>query len=199
MTNRNDVDASNSATPPFTPDVEPNGAPKPPRRRSRLLEGVLGLGLLLALAGVVGPGVADTLEEGRQVSTLRQLQEVVDGLRSYSHDTLTLPTGIKGRTDVSWLYGPGELPLDNPFADGGSARPLSDALLDDTMGGMGWNGPYIAELSADPWGRALLVNVDGLVNGREQAFVLSAGQDGVVNTSPSAQKAGGDDIILLLN
>ncbi|GEM_PF-2310946 len=199
MTNRDDLDASNSAAPPFTPDGEPGGAAKPPRRRSRLLEGVLGLALLLAMAGVVGPGVADTLAEGRQVSALSQLQEVVDGLRSYSHDTLTLPTGIKGRTDVSWLYGPGELPLDNPFADGGSARPLSDALLDDTMGGMGWNGPYIDELSADPWGNALLVNVDGLVNGREQAFVLSAGLDGVVNTAPSAQKAGGDDIILLLN
>ena len=199
MTNDSHSDVGNSATPPFTMDAEPTAAQRPPRRRSRLLEGALGLGLLVALAGVVGPGVADTLAEGRQVSTLRQLQEVVDGLRTYSHDTLTLPTGIQGRTDVSWLYGPGELPLDNPFADGGSARPLSDALLDNTMGGMGWDGPYIDELSADPWGRALLVNVDGLVNGREQAFVLSAGQDGVVSTSPSAQKAGGDDIILLLN
>lgn len=199
MTSRHESDRENTASPPFSTDAEPSAAPRPPRRNSRALVGVLGLGLLLALAGVVGPGVADTLGEGRETSALKQLQGIVDGLRSYSHDTLTLPTGIKGRTDVSWLYGPGVLPLDNPFADGGSARPLSDALLDSTMGGMGWDGPYIDGLSADPWGQALLVNVDGLVNGREQALVLSAGPDGVVDTSPTARKAGGDDIILLLN
>ncbi|MFT7462613.1 MAG: hypothetical protein ACI9EF_000955, partial [Pseudohongiellaceae bacterium] len=65
--------------------------------------------------------------------------------------------------------------------------------------GMGWDGPYIDDLSPDPWGRALLVNVDGLVSGREQALVLSAGPDGVVSTSPTSPKAGGDDIVLLLN
>ncbi|MFT7465629.1 MAG: hypothetical protein ACI9EF_003998, partial [Pseudohongiellaceae bacterium] len=122
MNNFNDSDASPADSLPHDDSGADNGNPsshrqRPPKRRSRVLEGVIGLGLLLGLAGVVGPGVADTMEKGRQTSSLAQLQHVVDGLRSYSRDTLTLPTGIKGRTNVSWLYGPGTLPLDNPFAD----------------------------------------------------------------------------------
>jgi hypothetical protein len=164
-----------------------------------VFEGVLGLGLLVVLAGVVGPGVAERVENSRTTDAIEQMQLIVEGLHSYSHDTLTLPTGIQGRTNVSWLYSPGELPFNNPFVDGGSARPLSDALLDNTMGGSRWWGPYISELVADPWGRAYLVNVDGLINGRERAMVLCAGPDGMVSTSATALKAGGDDIILLLD
>jgi len=192
-------DRPDSVNPPFAPDGEPRYIPSPPRPRSRALEGILGLGLLLALAGIVTTGVSTTVEESRQTSAIEQMQHIVDGLRSYSHDTLTLPIGIRGRTDVSWLYGPGELPLDNPFVDGGTARPLSDALLDSTMGGMGWSGPYVNDLIADPWGRSYLVNVDGLINGRERAMVLSAGPDGVVSTSPTSLRADGDDVVLLLN
>ena len=189
-----------SESPILPPDVEQGPQPpRPPRRRSRLLEGVVGLGLLLGLSGVVAPGVMDELEEQRVVSATRQMQLIVEGLRAYSQDTLTFPTGRHGRTNVSWLYSPGELPEGNPFADGGEARTLADVLIDDTMGGMAWQGPYIDELAPDPWGRAFLVNVQGLVTGRERAMVLSAGPDGVVQSEGVTLQPAGDDILLALN
>jgi hypothetical protein len=100
---------------------------------------------------------------------------------------------------VTWLYGPGEMPRNHPFGSELEALPLSDALLTSAMGGDRWHGPYITRLEADPWGRAYLVNVEGLVDRRESALVLSAGANGIVETSAGAVRPGGDDLIQMLD
>lgn len=169
------------------------------RSRPKTLAGIVSLGLMLGLAGVVGPDVAEELTGEPHEIALRDMQAIVSGLRSYSQDTLLLPTGIDGRTDVGWLYGPGELPQANPFVASGASRPLEDALQRDVMGGERWAGPYLGELPIDPWGRAYLVSVSGLVDGRTPPMVLSAGPDGFCDTPVSGRKALGDDVLLPLN
>jgi len=173
--------------------------PRASRRPRKLLTGLASLALLLGTAGVVGPGVLDEVENVRQQTALNDMQSIVSGLRSYSRDTLTLPTGVEGRTDVAWLFGPGELPASVPFADLGPGRPLSDALLVASMGGSRWDGPYLEQLPIDPWDHAYLVSVSGLVDGRSPTLVLSAGPDGVCDTPARAHEPLGDDILLPLN
>jgi hypothetical protein len=172
-----------------------------PRRRgpSKLLQGLGSLALLVGLAGVVGPGVVDEVEHLRQQNALQDMQVIVEGLRDYSQDTLTYPTGIEGRTDVGWLYGPGELPSGVPFSGLGQSRPLADALLNPAMGGARWRGPYLEDVPSDPWERAYLVSVSGLVDGRTPALVLSAGPNGVCDTPANSLQPEGDDILLPLN
>jgi hypothetical protein len=172
-----------------------------PRRRPRVgwLEGLVGLSVIVALAGVVSPIVGGaTAQDAEGVANIQMLH-IIDGLQAYSRDTLYLPTGNQGRTDVSWLYGPGVIPSDNPFAAGGEARPLEDALLIPAMGGRNWSGPYLDELVPDPWGNAYLVNVDGLIDSREEPMVLSAGPDGIVQTQPFESRPAGDDLLLLMH
>lgn len=174
--------------------------PQSPRRRQKVgwLEGIVGLSVILALAGVVTPIVGGSTAGGAEGTANSQMLHILDGLQAYSRDTLYLPTGNQGRTDVSWLYGPGVIPSGNPFAAGGEARPIEDALMVPAMGGRNWSGPYVDELVPDPWGNAYLVNVDGLVDSREEAMVLSAGPDGVVQTEAYDLRPAGDDLLLLM-
>jgi len=176
---------------------------RPPASESRpigILEALVGLSILVSLAGVLIPMVGAEVAGSQRDQALADMQQVVSGLRDYSNSTLYLPTGTEGRTNVSWLYGPGELPSGNPFASGGEGHALEDVLLNDGMAGPRWDGPYFSgPLDADPWGHAYLLNVEGLVTGRESAMVLSAGPDGVVDTAAEDRQARGDDIILPIN
>lgn len=72
----------------------------------------------------------------------------------------------------------------------------------------GWNGPYMDSIPLDPWGRPYVVNigfalptVSGSVTSENEyhnVMVLSAGKDGVFNTTFAAsaynEKPDGDDI-----
>ncbi|GJM21194.1 MAG: hypothetical protein DHS20C15_11090 [Planctomycetota bacterium] len=172
---------------------------RPTRKKAGWLEGLVGLSIMVSLAGVVTPIVGSQTGADNQHRAEAAMLEIVHGLRAFSNDTLYLPTGSQGRTDVSWLYGPGVIPAGNPFANGGEARPLEQALLNSVMGGRNWAGPYVEELTADPWGNAFLVNVDGLIDTREVAMVLSAGPDGVVQTQAFDYQAAGDDLLMYLD
>lgn len=168
--------------------------------RPGFLEAVVGLSVLVALSGVLMPVVRHEVGESRDLDAQRDMQAIAEGLAAWSRDTLFLPTGVEGRTNVAWLYGPGNIPAHQPFATGGEARSLSDVLLNPSMGGERWAGPYAqAGLHADPWGNAYLVNVDGFLSPREQAVILSAGPNGRIESAPDATKAAGDDLLITLD
>ncbi len=196
---QNDQNAQD-AQDPQVDSSEPTVTSTPRRVKKKLgwLEGVVGLSVIVALAGVVTPIVGGSTVQQSEDTAQGQMLQILDGLAAYSRDTLYLPTGNQGRTDVSWLYGPGVIPSGNPFASGGEARPIEEALLTPAMGGRNWKGPYLDELLPDPWGNAYLVNVDGLVDTREEAMVLSAGPDGVVQTAAWDRHPAGDDLLLLM-
>lgn len=179
---------------------EPATRSAPRKRRARTASGLISLGLLLGMAGVVGPGVAGEVEQVRRQGAVNDMQSIVGALRDYSRDTLTLPTGVEGRTNLRWLSGPGNLPAGLPFTPGADDhRALHDLLQTPALGGAGWRGPYLVELPVDPWERAFLVSVGGLVDGRSFPMVVSAGPDGVLDTPPTARAAVGDDLLLPLN
>lgn len=202
MTNQQDqsVDASVSDSVVEAP-VEgalDNETPQTPRRKVGLLEALVSLSLIVSLAGITMPMIATEAAEGRTEQAVVDMQNIVDGIRQYSQDTLFLPTGNRGRTNVAWIYGPGDLPGNLNLGSIAESRPLDDVLLNDSMGGSGWQGPY-GSPTADPWGNAYLVNVEGLVDPRQPAWVLSAGPDGIVQTPVDALKPVGDDVLLHVN
>jgi len=58
-----------------------------------------------------------------------------------------------------------------------------------------WKGPYITNLSEDPWGNVYQINASTLVGGNTSVtWVISAGPDGTFQTSTSATSLSGDDI-----
>ena len=188
-----------TATPEAFPVPEDLHAPARQGGRPGLLEALVALGILVSLSGVLMPAIGEEVGEARRMQTLADMDAIAGALARYQADTLTLPTGIGGRTDVAWLYGPGKIPAANPFSAGGEARALEDALLNASLGGTRWAGPYLGALSPDPWGGAYLVNVDGWLDARERPMILSAGPDGIVQTAPDAREPGGDDLLWLLD
>jgi len=83
----------------------------------------------------------------------------------------------------------------------------------------GWNGAYLQDIPADPWGRKYLVNLHFAFAGTDHAFtpdahewnpmyVLSAGPNGLIETpvghhsktAPGVEpQPGGDDIVTVIN
>lgn len=73
-----------------------------------------------------------------------------------------------------------------------------------------WKGPYITNVSSDPWGHAYIVHVgamekDGIPvfttflgsSEKPEGWILSAGPDGTLQTSPTDTILSGDDIGLI--
>jgi hypothetical protein len=102
------------------------------------------------------------------------------------------PKGLK----PGWLFGPGVLPRDNGFARRGG-YPLSGVLVTNALAMPRWRGPYLENVPMDPWGRAYVI--DWHEPGEKKGlFVLSAGPDGIVNTTPRSTAVSGDDVGILL-
>ncbi len=75
--------------------------------------------------------------------------------------------------------------------------PGTAATTDDypSTGKFRWKGPYITNLSEDPWGNAYQINASTLVGGNTSVtWVISAGPDGTFQTSVTATSLSGDDI-----
>lgn len=114
----------------------------------------------------------------------------------------------------------------NTWASFGNTTTLTEQLIRNRSGNTyplykesqtphvqpGWNGPYLDQVPLDPWGRPYVVSigfalptVSGTVtanNDYHNVLVLSAGKDGVFNTtlelSTYNEKPGGDDIGFVL-
>jgi len=75
--------------------------------------------------------------------------------------------------------------------------PGTTATSDDypSSGKFRWKGPYITNLSEDPWGNGYQINASTLVGGNTSVtWVISAGPDGTFQTSVTATSLSGDDV-----
>lgn len=64
-----------------------------------------------------------------------------------------------------------------------------------------WAGPYIQGLKNDPWGHAYIINAEAMsatAHSGGQGWILSAGPDGELETTPSSVELAGDDIGFIL-
>lgn len=86
--------------------------------------------------------------------------------------------------------------------DADSGRSLKYQASDSGAGAprRNWLGPYIAELGQDPWGKNYIALALGMQRGKDAggkqlyAWVLSAGPNGVLETSHTDAALQGDDI-----
>ncbi|MGR3177322.1 MAG: type IV pilin protein [Candidatus Anammoxibacter sp.] len=132
-----------------------------------------------------------------------------------------IPLGLNGETDYlesiwSSIAVGGIIRSPEGETDGDIGK-LRDHLTDNDMNGNGiigeafvdydsdWRGPYMAEIKADPWGFRYLVLALGIregvqVDGDEMVFgwVISAGPNGRIETSPFSSKLEGDDVGVML-
>lgn len=167
------------------------------QRAFTLLEAVVVIGVIVALAGVVTPMVHHQLSDAKLGTARSEVNRIASALSQYMSDTRTAPTGKDGRKSFHWLHGGGVCPSGNGFNSGDSCE-LSALLTENRFDTAGWKGPYLKESPSDPWGSQYLVNVEGFFNSSERVWVISAGPDRKIETSPQATAPAGDDIALMV-
>lgn len=160
---------------------------------------------LVALVAVTRPAVEQSMDDAGSERAAKQANEIAQALRGYVDDTGFQPTGYQGFGAYRWLRGPGALPETQAGLPGDGGR-LSWFLEQDRMtGGQGWRGPYVRDLSEDPWGRSYLVWLGGPMGSARQegasgqVWILSAGPNGKLDTPLDGTMSAGDDVAILLH
>jgi prepilin-type N-terminal cleavage/methylation domain-containing protein len=180
-----------------------------------LIELTVVLAVIVTLALVLTPSIANSINEARVARARNDCQTIASGIYQFYRDTGFFPTwrlaqnGGAGTAAnrLQVLVSQGNVPVEDVASlwTTGVAGSLADQLVTNAPGyalrtatsQFGWNGPYFSsQLMADPWGNRYAVNaalVDlspGAATASGQAkmavWVLSSGPNGIVET-PFAQ------------
>lgn len=184
-----------------------------------LIEVLVVLSVVAALAAILTPVVVRYVDDARNQQATSDVKVVGSALGQFYRDVGKGPIGTAGDVDI--LYSPGNAPTvsttpawpSDPSASVDSAEAMADHLISNAAGydssppsgvrpaqGVFWQGPYMSEVRADPWGNMYVAWVHGFATGADQAvYVVSAGPDGTLETAPAQSQTGelsigGDDI-----
>jgi hypothetical protein len=173
-------------------DQAPKGPPKP--WIDRVSAGFALAALVLVTVAVVAPEVDAVAGQNARMTALADANAIGVALRALATDSGG--TLFATASDPpSWLFGPGVLPRDNAFARHGGF-PLSGTVSSNASGSPKSRGPYLERIPIDPWGRAYVVGFDQTRAG--PIFIVSAGPDGVLNTTSKDGAITGDDVGIVL-
>lgn len=167
-----------------------------------LIEMVVVLAVIGILAAILTPTIAKNINDSKIARATNEVQVIAAAVASFYKDLGRWPTsdGTAGNPDNLYLlYGPGDV-----FASSGAAsdnwvyttntRPdtfLNHLVENDPMDGANdyavsgpvkWDGPYITEVKADPWGSTYVCNIqytwDATINA---SSVYSAGPNRIAD------------------
>jgi len=158
-----------------------------------LIEMVVVVAIIIALAGILVPIVTNELDESKKAAAQAAVNRVSTAVTQFIKDTSYAPVGKNGKQTYHYLYSAGNTPKSNKFASGGSTY-IENFLSTNKLKMTNWKGPYMQEIGSDPWGCRYLINAHGFFSTSERAWVLSAGPNRRVDTKPGATKLAGDDI-----
>ncbi len=189
-----------------------------------LVEVVVVLAVVAILAAILTPNIVKNINDSKVARANNETQVIAASLASFYKDVGRWPTanGTSTADALLLLVGAGTIPTG--VADWIIATTVvttdtfSNQLLANTPKGVAvapgpyvttgelkWNGPYIVEVKADPWGGRYACNVEYLYsNTTNFVGILSAGPDRIVQTTYTqldtvATKVGGDDILFTMD
>ena len=173
-----------------------------------LIEIIVILAVISILVAILTPTVLKYIDEARSDRAQKDVGNISAMINDLIKDTGQFPgsklaagktflcnsTGNVGLPGPTWgTTGTCEA-LDNHLV---TNSPGTAATTDDypSSGKFRWRGPYITNLSEDPWGNAYQINASTLIGGNTSVtWVISAGPNGTFDTSTSATSLSGDDI-----
>ena len=176
-----------------------------------LIELTVVLAVIVTLALVLTPSIANFINDARTARAYSDCQTVASAIGNFARDNGFYPAWAKANNGgvglpqnrLQILVSPGRIPFEEEPTHWttGIAGLLSDQLAGDIPGyairkltsPFGWNGPYLSsEIGADPWGNRYVVNIELIdsspsaagAGGRIKAavWVLSAGPNGTIET-----------------
>ena len=173
-----------------------------------LIEIIVILAVISILVAILTPTVLKYIDEARDDRAKEDVKAIAAMLNDLIKDTGQYP-GSKLESGNTFLCGPGNVGLSGQtWGTSATCEDLANHLVtnspgttatsDDYPSGTGrfrWKGPYITNLSEDPWGNAYQINASTLVGGNTSpTWVISAGPDGSFQTSTSSTTLSGDDL-----
>lgn len=175
------------------------------------------------MTAAVKPAVSDYVTSAKAVKATKDARTIATAFVRLAGDVSGAARQQGGLARFSLLVSDGQIPESGAGGDsawlasrpdqgaqgvpGGRVGLLGDFLVGSRESGWraptGWRGPYIDEtISADPWSHRYAVNVETFFRaGRNETIVLSAGPNGLVETSflGTGIRAGGDDLVALVS
>ena len=164
-----------------------------------LIEIITVLAILSILAGVLIPITIKNIDESRLTAAQKDTNAIVTAIVNFHIDTKLWPvyTTYPGSENVYVLETAGG---DDATATGNGVWLSANSdlffehLIDNQTNPQytNWKGPYLGEFKPDPWGRKYYASIGSLWdNGGwaagadpAQAWVISAGPDGNIDTDP---------------
>jgi general secretion pathway protein G len=172
------------------------------QRGFTLVEVIVVAGIIAILAGILVPLILKEIDEARITRAYADVRSISTAVIILKKDTAKGPN-LDSICDpaVTLLFGDGNLPgnLAAKGYDQTTSINFDDYLTVDANGcyGAKWKGPYMAHVSADPWGNAYMINTASITAGGT-AWILSAGPDGIIDTAAGASSLQGDDLGIIL-
>ncbi len=181
-----------------------------------LIEVVVVVAVIAILAAVLTPYITKYIDDSKIAKARNEVQVIAAAVTNAYKDLGRWPNRINATTDYGGLYTGATTPAGAFFgaatgwtAAGAGWNALDTHLVTNghgypaptTAGDTKWTGPYATTLPVDPWGRPYVINAANFTSATTPptpVWVLSAGPNGVVNTSiattPAATVTAVDDI-----
>ena len=166
-----------------------------------LIEVIVVAGIIAILAGILVPWIFKELDESRITRATADMKSIQTAIMVFRKDTGKWPSlSDDCASPVTLLEGKGN-PATNDITtldyDISVTKPFNDYLASNNGCFSNWKGPYMADVTADPWGRKYYLNAMQF-DSQEMIWIISAGPNGVLETSRTSPTIVGDDIGILM-
>ena len=173
-----------------------------------LVEIIVILAVISILVAILTPTVLKYIDEargdraGEDVKSISaMINDLIKDTGKYpgnkleSGNTFLCSTGNVGLSGQTWGTTANCEDLANHLVVNNPGDTASTGDNYPSTGKFRWKGPYITNLSEDPWGNGYQINASTLVGGNTSVtWVISAGPDGTFQTSVTSTSLSGDDL-----
>lgn len=169
-----------------------------------LVEVVVTLAIVAILSAIMIPLISSNIKSARFAKAGADVDAIKDAIVKFRFDTAKWPVYNNASVYHDLLYGEGT--RTSTWEAATTKLSLHSSLVTmPTLYNPGpsrdgtpvWNGPYMGQVKADPWGNAYLVNSIAFTLGaNNRVWVLSAGADRLVSTliNGTTDPPAGDDV-----
>jgi len=164
-----------------------------------LIEVIVVAGIIAILAGILVPIVFKEIDESRITRATADIRSISTTMIIFRKDIGAWPQ-MDGSCSpiVTFLSGAGNidpnlagLGYDTAVASSYDSHFSSDS---NNCYSPNWKGPYMAMVSADPWGNSYITNANSFETAGQPVWILSAGPNKRLETTSASTALLGDDI-----
>ena len=161
-----------------------------------LIEVIVVAGIIAILAGILVPLIFKEIDEARITRATADIKSIQTAIMVFRKDTGKWPAlSDDCTTPITQLEGNGN-PSSNDINSYGYDTSVTKSFNDYLQKNNGcynnWKGPYMADVTPDPWGRKYYLNARDFDTG-SSAWIISAGPNGVLETPVTSMIVVGDD------